>query len=61
MKNTSKKPPTPPPLPRSWRRAIQSLDHAHEQNAPTDFSERIDLLGRELFGKYWNHKPRLKN
>jgi hypothetical protein len=56
MKNTSKKPPAPPPLPRNWKRAIQSLDHALEQNAPADFSERIDLLGRQLFGDLW--KPR---
>jgi hypothetical protein len=60
MKNTFKKPPAPP-LPRSWKRAIQNLDHALEQNAPTDFSERIDLCGRTLFGKLWDHKPRSKD
>ena len=53
MKSTLKKPPAPPPLPRSWKRAIQSLDYALEQNAPVDFSERIDLMGRQLFGKLW--------
>ena len=47
------KSPRPQPLPRSWRRAIQRLDHALEQNAPLDFSDRIDLLGREMFGKLW--------
>ena len=56
MKSTFKKPPAPAPLPRNWKRAIQSLDHALEQNAPLDFSERIDLLGRQMFGKLW--KPR---
>ena len=47
------KSPQPKPLPRSWRRAIQTLDHALDQNAPVDFSERLDLLGRQLFGKHW--------
>jgi hypothetical protein len=57
MKKTFKKQPvSPPPLPRNWKRAIQNLDHALEKNAPTDYSERIDLLGRQLFGKLW--KPR---
>jgi len=55
MKSTFKKPPASP-LPRNWKCAIQSLDHALEQNAPTDYSERIDLLGRQMFGKLW--KPR---
>jgi hypothetical protein len=56
MKSSYKKPPAPPALPRSWRRAIQTLDHALEQNAPADYSERIDMLGRQLFGDRW--KPR---
>jgi hypothetical protein len=60
MKSTFKKPPAPP-LPRNWKRAIQRLDHALEQNAPTDFSERIDILGRELFGPSWNRKPKSKD
>jgi hypothetical protein len=56
MKSTFKKPPAPPPMPRSWKRAIQRLDHVLEQNAPADYSERIDMLGRQLFGHLW--KPR---
>ena len=61
MKSTFKKPPAPPPLPRNWKRAIQRLDYALEQNAPADFSERIDMLGRELFGPSWNRQPSLKD
>jgi hypothetical protein len=53
--------PLPPPLPRNWKRAIQRLDYALEQNAPTDFSERIDILGREMFGKHWDRKPKSKD
>jgi hypothetical protein len=59
MKSIFKKPSAPPALPRSWRRAVQTLDHALEQNAPADYSERIDMLGRQLFGDLW--KPRLSD
>jgi hypothetical protein len=54
--SSNKKQPTPPPLPRPWRRAIEQMDHALEQNSPADFSERIEIVGRQLFGDLW--KPR---
>jgi hypothetical protein len=51
----------PPPrlsqLPLQWRRAILSLDAALEQNAPGDYSEQIDLVGKQMFGVLWDLKP----
>jgi hypothetical protein len=48
-----KRPTPPPPLPRAWRRAIQRLDQALEQNAPLDNREKIEMLGRQMFGDLW--------
>ena len=41
------------PLPKPWRRTIQHLDHALAQNRVGDNSEKIDLLGKQLFGDLW--------
>lgn len=61
MRHSSKKSPAPLPLPRSWRRAIDRMDQALEENAPADYSEQIDLLGRQLFGHLWEYKGRDSN
>ncbi len=42
-----------PQIPRAWRRAIQRMDEALQQNAPTDYSEQIEILGRHMFGELW--------
>ena len=44
-------------LPLQWRRAILDLDAALEQNAPGDYSEQIDLIGKQMFGSLWDLKP----
>jgi hypothetical protein len=59
MLDIKKKSPPPAPLPRSWRRAIQHLDHALAQNQVCDNSEKIDLIGKQLFGDLWT--PRESN
>jgi hypothetical protein len=36
------------------RRAFHILDHGLEKNVPVDNSEKIDLIGRQLFGDLWD-------
>ena len=36
------------------RRALHILDHGLEKNVPVDNSEKIDLIGRQLFGDLWD-------
>ena len=38
------------------RRALYILEHGLEKNVPIDNREKIDLIGRQLFGDLW--KPR---
>jgi hypothetical protein len=45
--------PAPSPAPKPWRRAIQRMDEALQKNAPTDYSEQIEILGRHMFGDLW--------
>jgi len=57
------KKPSPPPvlLPKPWRRALQHLDHALAQNQVCDNSEKIDLIGRQLFGDLWTPRNSQSN
>jgi hypothetical protein len=36
------------------RRAFYILDHGLEKNVSVDNSEKIDLIGRQLFGDLWD-------
>jgi hypothetical protein len=36
-----------------WSRAIQRMDEALRKNAPSDYSEQIEILGRHMFGDLW--------
>jgi len=61
MIDASKKRLAAPPMPRPWRKAIQRMDEALEQNAPEDYSELIEIFGRAHFGRLWNRKPSNSN
>jgi hypothetical protein len=37
----------------AYRQALQRLDEALVQNAPSDNSEKLDLMGQHLFGDLW--------
>jgi hypothetical protein len=37
----------------AYRRAFERLDEALEQNTPSDYSEKTELLGMAMFGDLW--------
>ena len=43
------------------RRAFSHLDQSLEQNAPADNREKIDLIGRHLFGELWDLRHTKQN
>jgi hypothetical protein len=43
------------------RRAFSLLDQSLEQNAPVDYSERIELFGRQHFGELWDLRHTKQN
>jgi hypothetical protein len=61
MIDTKKSSPPPVPVPKPWRRAILHLNHALAQNTVGDNSEKIDLLGRQLFGHLWTPREPERN
>ena len=40
----------------AYRPAFERLDAALEQNTPSDNSEKIELLGRHMFGDLWHEQ-----
>ena len=44
--------PSRPP-PRAYRRAFERLDDALDPGTETDYSDRIEMLGRLMFGDDW--------
>ena len=61
MIRTPKTLPSSPPMPRQWRRAVERMDEALQQNAPADYSEQIEILGRHMFGDLWTPRHLREN
>lgn len=40
----------------AYRPAFERLDAALEQKTPSDNSEKIELLGRHMFGDLWHEQ-----
>jgi hypothetical protein len=57
MLDAHKKRPAAPSLPKPWRQAIQRMDEALEHNAPPNNHEKIEMLGRQMFGHLWKIQP----
>jgi len=43
-------------FPPAYRRAFARLDAFLEANAESDYSARLELIGRHMFGEYWRPK-----
>lgn len=42
----------------AYRQAFERLEEALERNAPADYSQQLELIGRQLFGDLWRNRPR---
>jgi len=54
--NRHPKPPRPVVRNPAWRQAFQRLDEALAQKSGFSNAEKIELLGRHLFGDLWREQ-----
>lgn len=40
----------------AYRQAFERLDEGLEENTPSDYSEKTELLGRFMFGDLWRER-----
>lgn len=40
----------------AWRRAIERLDESLDQNSEHSYAEKLDLIGRHMFGDLWRER-----
>lgn len=45
----------------AWRRAVEQLDDRLDQNSEHSYGEKLDLIGRHMFGDLWRKQNQNQN